>query len=164
MTTRNAQLLSQAKIKTKPSKPFDPSDVRRSTTLHLDYTGPLPDVASAGTRYFQVSCWGGYINIQPLQSLRHDHTTVALKATVEFFRGHGVALERIHMDNQQSSPLLLMAKKLNVSKTGPRFTIREKPKQIGKGYTNGQESSHLGTGGVSPGLPNDSSRQMPVPD
>jgi hypothetical protein len=47
---------------------------------------------------------------------------------------------------------------------GPRFTIHEEPKQIGKGHPNGQESSHLGTGGVSPGLPHGLSRQMPVPD
>ena len=114
-TTRDAKLQALAEVKTKPPAPFDPSDGPRSKTLHLDYTGPLPDVASAGTRYFQVSCWGGYINIQPLLSLRHEHTTLALKATVEFFRSHGVILDRIRMDNQQSNPLLLMAQKLNVT-------------------------------------------------
>ncbi len=33
---------------------------------------------------------------------------------MEFFRAHGVVLERIRMDNQQSNPLLFMAQKLNV--------------------------------------------------
>jgi hypothetical protein len=59
-------------------KPFDPKEGPRSTTLHLYYTGPLPEVCASGTRYFQISCWGGYINIQPLQSLRSEHTTTAL--------------------------------------------------------------------------------------
>ena len=61
-----------------------------------------------------MSCHGGYINIQPLTSLRHEHTTVALRNTVEFFRQHGVEIAEIRMDNQQSSPLLLMAKELKV--------------------------------------------------
>jgi hypothetical protein len=34
--------------------------------------------------------------------------------TVEFFREHGAVINRIRMDNQQSNPLLLMAKQLNV--------------------------------------------------
>ena len=41
-------------------KPFDPKEGPRSTTLHLDYTGPLPEACASGTRYFQISCWGGY--------------------------------------------------------------------------------------------------------
>ena len=80
----------------------------------MDYTGPLPDACSSGTRYFQISCHGGYINIQPLLSLRHEHTTVALRQTVEFFREHGAVINRIRMDNQQSGPLLQMAKQLDV--------------------------------------------------
>jgi hypothetical protein len=109
MTTRESNLRTLAGFELDPPKPFAPSDGPRSTILHLDYTGPLPDVASVDTRYFQVSCWDGYINIQPLQSLRHEHTTLALKTTVEFFREHGVVLETIRMDNQPSNPLLLMA-------------------------------------------------------
>ena len=84
------------------SKPFDPKEGPRSTILHLDYTGPLPEACTSGTRYFQISCWGGYINIQPLQSLRNEHTTAALKAMVGFFRDHGVTLTEIRMDNQRS--------------------------------------------------------------
>ncbi len=61
-----------------------------------------------------MSCHGGYINIQPLTSLRHEHTTVTLRNTVEFFRQHDVEITEIRMDNQQSSPLLLMAKALKV--------------------------------------------------
>jgi hypothetical protein len=68
----------------------------------------------SGTRYFQVSCWGGYINIQPLHSLRHEHTTLALKEAVEFFRAHDVVIDTIRMDNQQSNPLLKMALQLHV--------------------------------------------------
>ncbi len=108
----NPQDLEDQKLT--PRTPFDPANGPRSAILHLDYTGPLPDATSSGTRYFQVSCWGGYINIQPLQSLRHEHTTLALKETVEFFRGHYVILNRIRMDNQQSNPLLKMAQELLV--------------------------------------------------
>jgi hypothetical protein len=77
-------------------------------------TQALPDVCSSGTRYFQVSCYGGYINLQPLRSLRQEHTTVALKGTVEFFRQHGVEITEIRMDNQQSVALLQMAKTLKI--------------------------------------------------
>ena len=34
---------------------------------------------------------------------------------MEFFRSHGVILDRIRMDNQQSNPLLVMARTLNVT-------------------------------------------------
>ena len=40
-------------------QPFNLGDMPRSQTIHLDYTGPLPDVCTSGARYFQVSCWGG---------------------------------------------------------------------------------------------------------
>jgi hypothetical protein len=114
MRTRGPNPQDLEDKKPTPRTPFDPTDGPRSATLHLDYTGPLPDATSFGTRYFQVSCLGGYINIQPLPSLRHEHTTLALKATVEFFRGHGVVLHRIRMDNQQSNPLLKMARELQL--------------------------------------------------
>jgi hypothetical protein len=114
MATREFNLQTLADLDLKPPAPFDPADGHRSTILHLDYTGPLPDAASSGTRYFQVSCWGGYINIQPLQSLRHEHTTLALKKAVEFFRAHDVVIDTIRMDNQQSNPLILMALQLHV--------------------------------------------------
>ena len=114
MEIRDATLRLAHKAQLSVSTPFDPTACPRSKILHLDYTGPLPDVCASGTRYFQVSCHGGYINIQPLPSLRHEHTTVALRNTVEFFRQHGVEITEIRMDNQQSSPLLLMAKALKV--------------------------------------------------
>ena len=101
-------------LPTDRDKPFSLDEVPRSTLLHVDYTGPLPETCSSGTRYFQVSCHGGYINIQPLSSLRHTHTTVALRRTVEFFRGHGVIIDTIRMDNQRSQPLLDLAASMNL--------------------------------------------------
>ena len=35
-----------------------PKDGPRSTRLHMDYTGPLPERCSAGTLFMQVSVWG----------------------------------------------------------------------------------------------------------
>jgi hypothetical protein len=99
MATRDSILQLVKEKGLQGTTPFSPKDSPRSTTLHLDYTGPLPDVCCSGTRYFQVRCWGGYINIQPLTSLRHEHTTMALKSTVEFFRQHGAEIEEIRMDN-----------------------------------------------------------------
>jgi hypothetical protein len=55
-TARTLQLQLGSKIS---FAPFSPIDGPRSSTLHLDYTGPLPDACSVGTRYFQISCWGG---------------------------------------------------------------------------------------------------------
>ena len=110
-TARNLQLLLGKPIK---MVPFSPTNGPRSTALHLDYTGPLPEAGSAGTRYVQVSCYGGYINLQPLVSLRAEHTTSALKATVEFFRSHGVSIDTVRMDNQQSPLLRQMAEQLQL--------------------------------------------------
>ncbi len=99
----------------KPTVPFSPMDVPKSKTVHLDYTGPLPEVCTTGTRYFQIACWGGYIHLQPLVSLRAEHTTQALRATVEFFRKHDVEIGKVRMDNQQSQPLLHLATELKVA-------------------------------------------------
>jgi hypothetical protein len=82
--------------------------------LHLDYTEPLPEACTSGTRYFQVSVWGGYINLQPLTSLRAEHTTVALRATVAFFRPHGVSLDTLRMDNQTSQPFIDVARQMGL--------------------------------------------------
>jgi hypothetical protein len=94
--------------------PFSPADGPRSRMLHLDYTGPLPNACSAGTRYFQTSCWGGYINLQPLIILRAEHTSVALRKTVEFFRNHNVEISIVRMDNQQSPAMIQVAKQLGL--------------------------------------------------
>ena len=110
-TARNLQLMLGSKIS---FVPFSPADGPRSRMLHLDYTGPLPNACSAGTRYFQISCWGGYINLQPLVSLRAEHTSVALRKTVEFFRTHGVEIDTVRMDNQQSPALLQVATELGL--------------------------------------------------
>jgi hypothetical protein len=42
-----ASLPTHMKVK---ALPFDPSKMPRSSTLDLDYIGPLPDVCSSGTR------------------------------------------------------------------------------------------------------------------
>ena len=55
MTTRGPNPKDLGDKKPTPHPPFDPTDGPRSATLHLDYTGPLPDATSSGTRYFQVS-------------------------------------------------------------------------------------------------------------
>jgi hypothetical protein len=108
-TARNIQLRLGQQIK---MVPFSPTDGPRSSSIHLDYTGPFPEACSAGTRYLQISCFGGYINLQPLLSLRAEHTSKALKTAVEFFRNHGVTLDTVRMDSQQSPILMQMAKQL----------------------------------------------------
>ena len=76
-------------------KPFDLSKVQKSTTLHIDYTGNLPEIGSGGTRLFLISCWGRYIHLQPLKNLRDEATTTALKECLEFWRGHQIVIESI---------------------------------------------------------------------
>ena len=107
--TREAQAQQQSGTKIEP---FSLTGIERSTTLHLDYTGPLPEPCTSGTRYFQIATRGGYINLQPLVSLQHQHTTVALEAAIEFFRGHDVTITTVRMDNQRSQPLLKTAARL----------------------------------------------------
>jgi hypothetical protein len=48
--TRAAQAQNKAGTKTEP---FSLTDIQRSTTL--DYTGPLPEPCTSGTRYFQIA-------------------------------------------------------------------------------------------------------------
>jgi hypothetical protein len=42
---------------------FDLSAFPKSTTIHCNYKGPLPERCSSGTLYFMVSCWASYINL-----------------------------------------------------------------------------------------------------
>ena len=64
---------------TKPPLPtFDPTKSPRSTTLHLDCTGALPERCSSGTLFLMVSCYGSYIHIKPLSSLQGSQTSEAL--------------------------------------------------------------------------------------
>ncbi len=44
--------------KAPPLKPFIYEGITKSTVLHLDYTGDLPEICLSGTRCFMVSCWG----------------------------------------------------------------------------------------------------------
>ncbi len=85
--------------------PFDATTAPKSRTLHMDYTGQLPIACSSGVQYLQIACWGHYINIQALTSLRAAQTTKALTATVNFFRKHGIILETLRMDNQRNLDL-----------------------------------------------------------
>ena len=95
--------------------PLDATSVPKSRTLHMDYTGQLPIACSSGVQYFQIACWGHYVNIQALTSLRAAQTTKALIATVDFFREHGIILETLRMDNQRSLDLQEKAKELKLT-------------------------------------------------
>jgi hypothetical protein len=86
-----------------PRKPFDPTTVPKSTTLHLDYTGRLPQRCSTGTLYFLTACWGSYIYLEPLHTMQGAETAKAIKSAVLFFRQHNVTLDTIRMDNQSTS-------------------------------------------------------------
>jgi hypothetical protein len=82
--------------------PFDYRSVPKSTTIHLDFTGPLPEVGSNVTRMFMISSWGRYIHIQPLTNLRDEATTTALKEAILFWRSKGIAIDSVRMDKQCS--------------------------------------------------------------
>jgi hypothetical protein len=93
--------------------PFDPTSVPRSTTLHIDYTGRLPERCETGTLYFLVACHGAYIHLEPLTSMQGLETATAITAAVEFYRQHGVQLDTIiRMDNQSSPEARAAANKL----------------------------------------------------
>jgi hypothetical protein len=83
------------------NKPFNLSQVQKSTTLHIDYTGNLPEIGSGGTRLFLISWswWGRYIHLQPLKNLRDEATTTTLKECLDFWRGHQIVIESIRLDN-----------------------------------------------------------------
>jgi hypothetical protein len=66
--------------------------------------------------YFMVSCWGCYINIQPLTSLKGAQTAEALVNAVTFFRSKGIILDDTRMDNQTSPELRAAAIKLGLTK------------------------------------------------
>ena len=93
---------------------FVRTHANRSTRMHMDYTGAMPERCSAGTLFFQVSVWGGYINLQPLRSMRSEHTVPAFEAAVNFYRHRGATIDTIRMDNQRSQPLIQMARSLDM--------------------------------------------------
>ncbi len=80
----------------------------------MHYTGQLPTPCTSGVQYFQIACWGRYIDIQPLTSLNAAQTTQALTASVNFFRKHGITLDTLRMDNQQSYDLRETARVLKL--------------------------------------------------
>jgi hypothetical protein len=122
----SAQLRNHTRMMTKDIKhthekldlpnlpPFNYKAVRKSTTIHLDYTGLLPEVGSNGTRMFLITCWGRYIHIQPLTSLRDEATTIAFKEAVMFWREHGITIDSVRMDNQCSTAVRKMAKAMDI--------------------------------------------------
>ncbi len=82
----------------------------------MDYAGQLPTPCTSCAQYFQIACWGHYIDIQPLTSLRAAQTIKALTASVDFFRSHGIILDTLRMDNQQSYDLRETARILKLKK------------------------------------------------
>ncbi len=111
----DAQIISDLKrSRLQTPEPFDVNKATRSCTLHMDYTGQLPTPCTSGVQYFQIACWGHYIDIQPLTSLRATQTTEALTASVNFFRKHGIILDTLRMDNQQSYDLRETARSLEL--------------------------------------------------
>jgi hypothetical protein len=109
------RLHAEQHVITKNSTPFDPTTVTRSQTLHMDYTVRLQTICTSGTQYFQIACWGHYINIQPLTSLRSAQTTQAFTNSVNFFRKLGVSLTHLRMNNQWSGDLRDVASELDIT-------------------------------------------------
>jgi hypothetical protein len=109
------RLHAEQHVIAKISTPFDPTTVARSQTLHMDYTGRLQTICTSGTQYLQIACWGHYINIQPLTSLRSAQTTQAFTNSVKFFRKLGVSLTQLRMDNQWSEDLRDAASDLDIA-------------------------------------------------
>jgi hypothetical protein len=102
----DSQIISALKrTRSQTPEPFSINKPLRSRTLHMDYTGELPTPCTSGVQYFQIACWGHFIDIQPLTSLRAVQITKALAASVDFFRSHGIILDTLRMDNQQSYDL-----------------------------------------------------------
>ncbi len=98
-----------------PVKPFDYTGVTKSTTLHVDYTGDLPEICYSGTRCFMVSCWGSYIHLEPLTNLRSVQTVAALQRTMLFWRDNKVEITTLRMDNQRSAELRQAMKDLHLT-------------------------------------------------
>jgi hypothetical protein len=98
----------------KTTKPFDVTAVPRSTTIHMDYTGRMPNRGSSGTLYFLVACWGAYIHLEPLTNLRGLDTAAAIRSAVVFFRSKDIVLDTIRMDNQSSPEVRQTVADLNM--------------------------------------------------
>jgi hypothetical protein len=107
--------LNEKKKEGGSSAPFNFAAVPKSTTLHLDYTGTLPEVGSNGTRMFMITCWGRYIHIQPMANLRDEATITAFREAILFWRDKGIIIDTVRMDNQCSTAVRTMAATLNVT-------------------------------------------------
>jgi hypothetical protein len=99
---KSSNVIKIEESSSKLDKPFDPASVPCSTTIHLDYTGRLPQRGSQGTLYYLVACWGSYIHFEPLTTMKGSDTASAIKSAITFFRQHDVYLDKIRMDNQSS--------------------------------------------------------------
>jgi hypothetical protein len=97
-----------------PLPRLDISTVPKSTILHCDYTGTLPERCTSGTLYFMVSCCRSYIHLEPLTSLKGSHTVTGLADTITFFRTKGVGIMTIRMDNQGSPEFSATALRLDL--------------------------------------------------
>jgi hypothetical protein len=96
-------------IKLKYFEPFDANRVPKSTTLHLDYTGQLPERCEVGTLYFFIACHGSYIYLEPRTNLRVHETAAAISSAFDFFRNDGVVLDKSEWRTNQArkyAPLL----------------------------------------------------------
>ncbi len=62
----DSQIVSALKrTRLQTPEPFSINKALRSRTLHMDYTGQLQTPCTSGVQYFQIACWGHYIDIQP---------------------------------------------------------------------------------------------------
>jgi hypothetical protein len=113
--TRQQDMEDKKKTKGDKNAPFNFAAVPKSTTIHLDYTGILPEVGSNGTRMFMITCWGRYIHIQPMANLRDEATASAFKEAILFWRGKGIVIDTVRMDNQCSAAVRSMAVTLDVT-------------------------------------------------
>ena len=107
-------LVQAQKAHDKRGPAFDPKEITKSSTVHMDYTGRLPNRCSAGTLYFLIACWGSYIHFEPLSTLKGSDTAAAMKSAVLFFRSKNVQLNTIRMDNQSSPEVRALAVELEL--------------------------------------------------
>jgi hypothetical protein len=61
-----------------------------------------------------VTCWGGFIHLEPVNNLRTAQTTKALRNTLQFWRQRNVEIDTIRMDNQFSAGLVQVLKELDI--------------------------------------------------
>ena len=86
-----------------------------SDTAHSDLTGRFPVPSITGNQYLLISTMDGYILAKPLSTHHHSEYVKSYQRTLIFFRAPGYPIIILRLDNETSSKLEQLARKICIT-------------------------------------------------